>query len=152
KRLEIRPANIWSNPEFAPSDDHPAVFVTRGDAEAFCRWLSEREGRQYRLPRAPEWEFACRAGTTTPWYWGDDERAGDEFEWHADNSMGTTHPVGLMKPNPFGLYDMLGNVQEVTAGTGPNASMRGGLATLPIWLCRSASGGILSATPGRYRQ
>jgi formylglycine-generating enzyme required for sulfatase activity len=92
----------------------------------FCRRLSEREGHEYRLPaarrRSPippyrlpteaEWEYACRAGSTTRWFFGDDVSLLGEYAWYRANSRNTTHPVGGKKPNAWGLYDMLGNVWE----------------------------------------
>lgn len=69
-------------------------------------------GPGWRLPTEAEWEYACRAGTTTPWSWGQDELAIDGFSWSRDQSSGTTHAAATKKPNPWGLFDMHGNVFE----------------------------------------
>ncbi|MEI6541087.1 MAG: SUMF1/EgtB/PvdO family nonheme iron enzyme, partial [Planctomycetota bacterium] len=97
--------------------NNPVEMVSWDDAVAFCVKLSalpaERAaGRLYRLPSAAEWEYACRAGTTTAYSFGDDASQLVDYAWLKDNSDGTVHPVGQMKPNQFGLYDMHGNVWE----------------------------------------
>jgi hypothetical protein len=91
--------------------------VNWDEATEFCRKLSampaERAaGRTYRLPTEAEWEYACRAGTTTRWYCGDDEAGLDEYAWFEKNADRMTHPVGKKKPNAWGLYDMQGQVQQ----------------------------------------
>jgi formylglycine-generating enzyme required for sulfatase activity len=97
----------WQKPDFPQTDRHPAVNVLWGDAAAYIAWLSDRTGDNYRLPSEAEWEYACRAGTTTARYWG------DEFDPKQANfnGMGTTE-VGVFPPNPWGLYDTLGNILE----------------------------------------
>jgi serine/threonine-protein kinase len=97
--------------------DHPVEMVSWDDAAAFCKKLSElpeetKAGRVYRLPTEAEWEYACRAGTRTAYYFGDDASKLGEYGWYADNSQGKTHPVGQKLANPWGLYDMHGNVWE----------------------------------------
>jgi formylglycine-generating enzyme required for sulfatase activity/WD40 repeat protein len=92
------------------TDYHPVDSVTWIDAVEFCKRLSEREGRTYRLPTEAEWEFACRAGATTTWYWGNDRSDYSRFAVFTANR--TTQPVGSKTPNDLGLYDMLGNVAE----------------------------------------
>ena len=70
------------------------------------------DGHVFRLPSEKEWEYACRAGTTTTWHFGDEPRELDAYAWHRSNSGSMIHPVGLKAPNPWGLYDMYGNVEE----------------------------------------
>jgi len=90
----------------------PVEQVNWNDAVAFCGKLSKREGDQYRLPTEAEWEYACRAGTTTAYSFGDDVSRLGEYARHYDNSEYYTHPVGQLKPNAWGLFDMHGNVWE----------------------------------------
>jgi len=92
--------------------DVPIRRVRWTDAIAYCRWKSEREGQTYRLPTEAEWEYACRAGSTGKYCFGDDEALFTEYAWYANNSEGVTHDVGTKKPNAWGLYDMHGNVWE----------------------------------------
>jgi formylglycine-generating enzyme required for sulfatase activity len=125
----------WRNPGFSQNDDHPVVCVTWDDAGAFCQWLSRRKGDEYRLPTEAEWEYACRAGSTTAWTSGDDGLGLQTTANIADESLRSvfseksmtqtlyervawsdghafTAPVGSLRPNAFGLYDMEGNVRE----------------------------------------
>jgi len=102
----------WRNPGFAQTDEHPVVCVSWNDAMAFCGWLSGKDGRAYGLPTEAQWEYACRAGATTLWNFGDDESRVGEHAWFCENSGGTTHPVGRKKPNAWGLCDMHGNMYE----------------------------------------
>ena len=99
--------------------DYPATFVSWYDAQEFCKKLGEMENAAYRLPTEAEWEYACRGGTTTRFSFGEDERTlGDYAWWGSFIDDGNTkdefyaHEVGRKKPNPFGLYDMHGNVFE----------------------------------------
>jgi formylglycine-generating enzyme required for sulfatase activity len=124
----------WHNPGFAIQDDAPVVNVTWNDAIAFCRWLSEKEGKTYRLPTDAEWEYAARAGTKTRYWSGDDPDSLARIANVADASFfraiptyyprektistddGQVFPakVGSYPPNAFGLYDVHGNVWEWT--------------------------------------
>jgi formylglycine-generating enzyme required for sulfatase activity len=97
--------------------DLPVEMVSWDDAQEFCRKLTdlaqEKEaGRCYRLPTEAEWEYACRAGSTTKFCYGDDESRLGDYAWYRGNSDGKSHPVGRKKPNAWGLYDMHGNVWE----------------------------------------
>ncbi len=102
-------------------DDHPVEGITWQEAQLFCRWLSGREGRLYRLPTEAEWEYACKAGTETRLYWGDafwDRTKANTMGWKslteswADDGYRFTAPAGCFPPNPWGLFDMVGNARE----------------------------------------
>ncbi|NQT17667.1 MAG: SUMF1/EgtB/PvdO family nonheme iron enzyme [Planctomycetes bacterium] len=112
-KLVQDPRFVWSaDPGFPQTDDHPVVNVSWNDAMVFCRWLSEKHGVKYDLPTEAQWEYACRAGTTTLWHFGDSDTTLREYAWYYANAGGKTHPVGQLKPNAWGLYDMHGNAWE----------------------------------------
>ena len=90
----------------------PASTMTQQGALRYCQWLSDKTGNLYRLPTEAEWEYACKAGTATPWSWGDDATKAGDYAWFFDNSSGSYQKTGTKKPNPWGLYDMHGNVLE----------------------------------------
>jgi len=115
-------AVMGSNPSKFQGDDLPVDRITWGDAHAFCLKLTEQEqnagrlpeGYAYTLPTEAQWEYACRAGTTTRFYYGDDPdfEQLEQYAWYAGNSDSKTHAVGEKLPNQWGLYDMHGNVWE----------------------------------------
>lgn len=118
----------WRRPHFAQTDAHPVVCITWDDARAYAGWVNGQIGADgtgsYRLPTEAEWEYAARAGTTTPYYWGSEiSRAqtnyGPENLPFAPVASGAdrwryTSPVGAFPANPWGLYDMAGNVWQFT--------------------------------------
>jgi len=121
----------WERPGFAQTDRDPVVCVNANDTDAFLGWLRSTTGHPYRLPTDAEWEYAARGGTVTAYYWGDDPNQVCLYENVADETFKEqnravrqvapcrdgfveTAPVGSFKPNPFGLYDMLGNVFVMT--------------------------------------
>ena len=89
----------------------PVICITHHAAMEYCRWLSAKTGKIYRLPTEAEWEYACRAGTKTAYSWGDDAEKLGEYAWDVDNAE-KPEKVGKKKPNPWGLHDMHGNVAE----------------------------------------
>jgi formylglycine-generating enzyme required for sulfatase activity len=119
-----------TNPSWFKGDNNPVESVSWNDAVAYCAKLTGKEkaagrlpvGYEYRLPTEAEWEYACRAGTTTAFSFGDDESKLGEYGWYGQYMLGeylysgnsgqTTHPVGQKKPNGWGLYDVHGNVYE----------------------------------------
>ncbi len=124
------PKHSWRNVGFPQTDDHPATNVSWNDAAKFCKWLSEKEHKTYRLPTEAEWEYACRAGTKTRFWSGNDPEslvkiantydkstARVQPEWakfalKGNDGFEFTAPVGSFQPNAFGLYDMHGNVWQ----------------------------------------
>jgi formylglycine-generating enzyme required for sulfatase activity len=123
-----RPGRSFRNPGFVQDDRHPAVCLTWEDATAFVGWLSNKTGKSYRLPTEAEWEYMARAGTTTRYHFGNDERDlcthDNVGDWTAReesklaviancrDGYGYTAPKGSFQPNSFGLFDVQGNVSE----------------------------------------
>ncbi len=96
------------------TDGFPAISMTQHAANKYCQWLSAKTGHFYRLPTEAEWEYAARAGTATPYFWGDDATKIGEYCWWGKNSDFKYQKVGKKKANPWGLHDILGNVAEWT--------------------------------------
>jgi formylglycine-generating enzyme required for sulfatase activity len=106
-------AVMGNNPSsFKNNPKNPVETVSRDKAQKFCKKLSQLTGKKYRLPTEAEWEYACRAGTQTRFYFGDAAAKLGDYGWYKGNSGFKTHPVGEKKPNNWGLYDMSGNVLE----------------------------------------
>ena len=160
-----KPEFNWKITGFRQTPEHPVCNIAWKDAETFCTWLSAREKKRCRLPTEAEWEYACRAGTTTLWYFADDikEVNARDFLWYQPPPKGAliSHSVGKKNANPFGLHDMHGNVEEMVAdywslgsyaksgaddpkGAPPAGKVtmrvaRGGSFLEPAFQCRSAS-------------
>jgi formylglycine-generating enzyme required for sulfatase activity len=167
--------------QYSPGEDTPINWVTWYDAAAYCNWLSEQEGipkdqwcyepnakgeyaegmkvkansqalSGYRLPREAEWEYACRAGTVTPWAHGSDEGMLGHYAWLDSNANVMMHPAGSLKPNGLGLFDVHGNAWQWCHETSYDKDkrgnlelknsqsrvQRGGTFTLHAWFARSA--------------
>ena len=156
----------WHSPGINQTARDPVVCVSWEDARAYVSWLNGKlRGRganpsdgPYHLPSEAEWEYAGRSGTTTPFWWGNDDGTAADHAWFKNNSHGHTHPVGSKPANPFGLYNMVGNVWQWTedcygdsyasaptdgsAAESPNGCMRvdrGSCWLYPSWLLRSAT-------------
>ncbi|MBL0708505.1 MAG: SUMF1/EgtB/PvdO family nonheme iron enzyme [Sulfurimonas sp.] len=93
-------------------ENHPVVEVSWYGAKAYTKWLSKKTGKTYRLPTEAEWEYVARAGTTTKYSFGDSSNSLGSYVWYASNGNFKTHQIGLKKPNPWGIYDIYGNVWE----------------------------------------
>lgn len=93
-------------------DGYPAISMTQHAANKYCQWLSAKTGQFYRLPTEAEWEYAARAGTTNAYFFGDDAGKLGQYAWYEENSDFKYQKVGKKLPNPWGLYDIYGNVTE----------------------------------------
>lgn len=158
---------------FAGDANRPVERVKQTDAAAYCAAITRREkeagrlaeGFVYRLPTEAEWEYACRAGLTNLFSFGDETALADQYAWTMENADGKTHPVGQKKPNPWGLYDMHGNVWEwcsdwfepfpkadLTDPVGPPASkfkvFRGGSWNHAVEFARSNNRFMMAAEQG----
>ncbi len=159
-------AIMGGNPSQFKGAKNPVEAVSWDDCQVFLGRLNEKFHRphpdplpagegEFRLPTEAQWEYACRAGSTTYWHFGNSDLVLGEYAWYGNNSESKTHPVGEKKPNAWGLYDMNGNVWEwcqdwygaygaevVTdpggPATGSDRVYRGGSWYAPAWSCRSA--------------
>ena len=146
----------WRNPGYTIELGQPVVMVSWNDAQAYLQWLNGRGKGRYRLPTEAEWEYACRAGSTTAFSFGDDASQLGEYAWFGDNAGYTTHLAGQKKPNAWGVYDMHGNVWDWCQdwlgdypsgavvnpsgpGSGQDRVLRGGSWHSPVVYCRSAN-------------
>lgn len=109
-----RPSSPYEDPSKGLGDDDlkPTVGLTQYSALSYCRWLYKRTGVFYRIPTEIEWEYAARAGSTTPYFFGTDKKDLEKYAWYKDNGNYELHQVGLKEPSPNGLYDIYGNVAE----------------------------------------
>jgi formylglycine-generating enzyme required for sulfatase activity len=153
-------AVMGDNPSTVKGPKNPVEQVSWNDCQEFLGKLNKRQGNsagKFVLPSEAQWEYACRAGSTTRYCFGDDESKAGEYTWYHANSDGKTHPVGRKKPNAWGLYDIHGNVWEwchdwyeegyyarspmddpMGAATGSWRVLRGGRWFPPVLGCRSA--------------
>jgi formylglycine-generating enzyme required for sulfatase activity len=108
-----RPTKPYTDMSFGMGKEgYPAICMTQLAAKTYCEWLSAKTGRYYRVPTEAEWEYACRAGTTTAYSFGEDAKQLGDYAWYFENSNDAYHQVSKKKPNPWGLYDIYGNVAE----------------------------------------
>jgi formylglycine-generating enzyme required for sulfatase activity len=110
-KLKQEPGFNWRSTGFDQHDDQPVTTVSYADVLEFCAWLSRKTGRTITLPTEAQWEYACRAGTTTAWHNGNDSTEVGEIAWFRPRAQNTTHAVDSLKPNAWGLY-IGGNVNE----------------------------------------
>ena len=106
------PTPVYGDMTMGYSKKHPAIGGTWHNAMTFCRWLSQKTGKKYRLPTEAEWEYAARCGSNSAFGVCDSEESMKDYAWFTDNADMEPHAVGTKKPNAWGLYDMNGNVRE----------------------------------------
>ncbi len=122
-----RPSRPYGAPDMGwGHHGYPAINIHYQAAEQYCRWLSYKTKRKFRLPTEIEWEYACRAGSVWEAAPFKDKALLDRLAWFANNSQNKTNPVAQKQPNPWGLYDMLGNVAEWCQGVDGKPVVRGG--------------------------
>jgi formylglycine-generating enzyme required for sulfatase activity len=120
-KWRMRPELSWQHPGFEQTPRDPVVCVSWNDAHAYIEWLNHKashgsasDRNPYRLPSEAEWEYAARAGSTTAFWWGDDDSEAGTHAWYKENAAGHTHVVGSKPGNAFGLFDIVGNVWQWT--------------------------------------
>ncbi len=106
------PTPVYGDMTMGYGGKHPAMGATWHNAMTFCRWLSKKTGKKYRLPTEAEWEYACRAGTTKVYGSINDPKQFKDYAWYEDSADYETSEIAKKKPNAWGLYDMFGNVRE----------------------------------------
>ncbi len=160
---------MGENPSYFKGGQNPVETVSWDDAVEFCKKLSQKSSKAVSLPTEAQWEYACRAGSTTRFSYGDDDDKLGDYAWYGKNSGSKTHPVGQKKPNAWGLYDMHGNAWQwcsdwyadtyananKTDPTGPAFGelrvLRGGCWENNPWTCRSAYRGTINPAGGHIR-
>ena len=136
-KAQVSKEFTWRNPKLTTSENLPVVCIDFEDAQAFCEWLSRTDRRRYEIPHESVLEFACRAGTTELWYWGDSPEGWERFMRPGIN------PVASMPANAFGLYDMIGNVKEFARTESYMFTFRGGGEGWNVWHTRSGSRDVI---------
>ena len=136
---------------------YPAIGMSNLAASEYCLWLSWKTGKKYRLPTEDEWEYACRAGSTTAYFWGSEAGKAGDYGWSIENSDSTTQTCGKKKPNPFGLYDIVGNVAEWVARASTNdlgwhSKDTRDAKNVTEWMARSATNGSAIARGGAFSE
>ena len=146
------PTPIYGELTMGYTMKHPAFAMTWHNAVTFCKWLSKKTGKEYRLPTEAEWEYAARAGTNHIYGFGDDPNQLKNFSWYEDNSDFQPHEVATKNPNPWGFYDMLGNVQEwvndVYSPTAYEKQIKKDPTSGKVYVAR---GGYYDSTPAEVR-
>ena len=154
-------AIMGNNPSHFIGADRPVENVSWDDCWAFIKKLNVMTGSAYRLPTEAEWEYACRAGSTTAYCFGDDEAQLSDYAWYDANSKSETHPVGRKKANAWGLHDMHGNVWEwchdwygdYPAGSAidPTGQSSGSFRVLRGGCCSYVAGYARAASRNRFK-
>lgn len=121
-----------SGNKFGKHKKQPMTCISRKGALEFCEWLTKQENRKYRLPTEAEWEYACKAGTETKYFYGHSREKLDEYAWYYENSNQVTHKVGGKSPNPWGFCDIYGNVYEWCLDVGIRYYSEGDMLINPI--------------------
>lgn len=133
----------YNNSHNTNGKDLPVENVSWNEVQEFLKKMNEKkDGYTYSLPTEQQWEYCCRAGSTTKWCFGDEEEKLQDYAWYYKNSNNKTHPVGVLSPNAWGLYDMHGNVWEMTSSEwspgSSNRVVRGGSSWADAEFVRSA--------------